>query len=92
MISHWPVVQALDILENRSKAEAAAWTRKYLMDASTARGWWDFEMRGIIASVLISNPVHAITQWLLEMVIVEPVIRLSVQISLAWGFISKGRG
>lgn len=71
------------MLENSSRAEAAAWTRKYLMDASTARGWWDLEMRGIIASVLISNPVQAITQWLLEMVMVEPKMRLSVQMSLA---------
>lgn len=56
------MAQALDMLENKTRAEAAAWTRKYLTDASTARGWWDFEMRGIIARVLISSPVQAMIQ------------------------------
>lgn len=38
VISHWPVDQALIRLENRMEAEAAAWTRKYLIVASMARG------------------------------------------------------
>lgn len=80
------------MLENRTRAEAEAWTRKYLMEASTARGWWDLAMRGIIARVLISKPVQASTQWLLEIVIVVPRIRLRRVINLACGFISKGRG
>lgn len=38
VMSHWPVDQALVRLENRIKADAADWVRKYLMVASTARG------------------------------------------------------
>ena len=83
MISHWPVAQALVILEKRTRAEADACVRKYLVAASIARGWCDLEIRGMMASVLISKPVHAITQWLLEIVIEVPRIRLSTMISLA---------
>lgn len=39
VISHCPVAQALDILENKSRADAVACTRKYLIVASIARGW-----------------------------------------------------
>lgn len=38
VMSHCPVCHALVMLENRTKAEAAAWTRKYLVAASMARG------------------------------------------------------
>lgn len=44
-----------------------------------------------MARVLISRPVQAITQWLLETVMVVPMSRLVVQISFAWGLISEGR-
>lgn len=90
VMSHWPVDQALVMLEKRINVEAAACTRKYLIDASMARGWWGFEIRGIIARVLISSPVQAITQWLLEIVIVVPISRLVAEISFAWGLISEG--
>ena len=43
----------------------------------------------MMARVLISRPVHAITQWLLEMVMVVPSIRLREDISFAWGFITS---
>lgn len=92
MISHWPVDHAFVMLENRRRAEAVACTRKYLIVASMARGWWDFEMNGMIASVLSSNPVQAITQWVLEIVMVVPRIRLREESSFVWGFISRGRG
>lgn len=92
VMSHWPVAQALVMLENRSRAEAAACVRKYFVAASTARGWWDLEIRGIMASVLISRPVQARTQWLLEIVIVVPSMRLRARIGVAWGFISRGGG
>lgn len=39
VISHCPVHHALVILENKTRAEAAAWVRKYLVAASMARGW-----------------------------------------------------
>lgn len=38
VISHCPVAQALDMLEKRISVEAVAWTRKYLIVASIARG------------------------------------------------------
>lgn len=38
VMSHWPVAQALVMLENNTRAEAAAWVRKYFVAASTARG------------------------------------------------------
>lgn len=91
MISHCPVNHAFIRLEKRTSAEAAACTRKYLIAASMARGWWGFEMRGMIARVLISRPVQAIIQWLLEIVMVVPSIRLADDNSFAWGFISRGR-
>lgn len=90
-MSHCPVYHALVMLENKTRAEAAAWVRKYLVAASMARGWWDFEISGRMASVLISRPVQAMTQWLLEMVMVVPRSRLVMKIRFAWGFISRGR-
>lgn len=92
MISHCPVCHALVIPEKRSSAEAAACTRKYLVVASMARGWWDFEIRGMIDRVLISSPIQAVIQWLLVIVIVVPKKMLEVEISFARGVISRGRG
>ena len=37
-MSHWPVSQALVVLANSSVAAPVACVRKYLVDASTARG------------------------------------------------------
>lgn len=83
---------ALIMLEKRTSAEAVACTRKYLIAASMARGWWDFEMRGVMARVLISRPAQADIQWLLEIVMVVPRSKLVRKISFAWGLISRGRG
>ena len=91
VISHCPVYHALVMLENSSKVEAVACTKKYLVAASMARGWWDLEISGRIARVLISRPAQAMIQWLLEVVIAVPRRRLMVKISFAWGFISRGR-
>lgn len=71
-MSHCPVNQALVRLANRSIAAAVAWVRKYLVVASTARGWWCCAIRGIIARVLISRPIHARSQWELVIVIKVP--------------------
>lgn len=92
VMSHCPVCQALIVLENKIRAEAVACTRKYLIAASIARGWWVFEMRGMIARVLISSPVQAVIQWLLEIVIVVPSRRLRMEINFACGLISRGGG
>lgn len=40
--------------------------------ASIARGWCCWAIRGIIARVLISRPIHAINQCVLVVVIVVP--------------------
>lgn len=61
-MSHCPVCHALVMLENSTRVEAAAWVRKYLVAASMDRGWWDFEIKGRMASVLISRPAQAIIQ------------------------------
>lgn len=90
-MSHWPVCHALVMLENSTNAEAAAWVRKYLVAASTDRGWWVFEIIGRMAKVLISRPAQAIIQWLLVIVMVVPSRRLVVKISFAWGVTSRGR-
>lgn len=92
VMSHCPVCQALVMLENRTRAEAVAWVIKYLVAASMARGWWDFAISGRMERVLISSPAQAMIQWLLVMVMVVPNNRLRANISLAWGFISGGRG
>lgn len=39
VMSHCPVNQALVMLEKSISVEAVAWTRKYLIVASIARGW-----------------------------------------------------
>lgn len=71
-MSHWPVSQAFVVPANSSVAAAVAWVRKYLVVASTARGWWCWAIRGIMARVLISKPIQARSQWELANVIVVP--------------------
>ena len=70
--SHSPVSQALVVLAKSNIAAAVACVRKYLVVASTARGWWCCAIRGIMARVLISRPIQAINQCELVMVIEVP--------------------
>lgn len=65
--------------------------RKYLVVASTARGWWCWAISGIIARVLISRPIQANNQCELAKVIVVPNPRLDIRIVSTYGFISKRR-
>lgn len=60
------------VLAKRSIAAAVAWVKKYFVVASTARGWWCWAIRGMIARVLISRPIQAKSQWELAKVIVVP--------------------
>ena len=69
---HSPVIQALVVLANKIKAAAVAWVRKYLVVASTARGWWCWVIRGIMARVLISSPIQARSQCELANVTLVP--------------------
>lgn len=55
-----------------------ACVRKYLVVASTARGWCWRVIRGMIARVLISRPIHARSQWELAKVMVVPRPRLKI--------------
>lgn len=76
VISQRPVNQALVMLANKITAAAVDWVRKYLVVASTARGWCWRAIRGIIANVLISKPIQAKSQWELEKVNTVPRPRL----------------
>lgn len=60
--SHSPVSHAFMVEENKIRAEAEAWVRKYFVEASIARGCGNLVMRGIIARVLISSPIQAKSQ------------------------------
>lgn len=75
-IFHSPVIHALVVLANKIIAAAVAWVRKYLVVASTARGWWCWVISGIIARVLISRPIQARSQCELAKVSVVPSPRL----------------
>lgn len=63
-------------LAKRIMAAAVAWVRKYLVVASTERGWWWRAISGRMARVLASRPIHARSQWELIKVIVVPRPRL----------------
>lgn len=71
-MSHCPVNHAFVVQANRIVVAAVAWVRKYLVVASTARGWWVWAISGMMASVLISRPIQAKNQWELVMVTVVP--------------------
>lgn len=90
-MSHCPEIQAFVTLAKRSMAAAAAWARKYLVVASTARGWWCWAIRGIMASVFISSPIQARSQWELVRVIAVPRPKPNSRMAKIKGFISKGR-
>lgn len=91
LMFHSPVIHAFIELANRMVAAAVACARKYFVVASTARGWWCCAMSGRIASVLISRPIQARSQWELEKVSVVPRPRLIRKIVSTCGFISKRR-
>lgn len=71
-MSHCPVNHAFVVQAKRIVVAAVAWVRKYLVVASTARGWWVWAMSGMMASVLISRPIQAKNQCELVMVTVVP--------------------
>ena len=62
LISHTPENQALVVLAKSRAVAAVDWARKYLAVASTARGWCCRAIRGRIERVLISSPIHAVSQ------------------------------
>lgn len=91
MIVHWPEYIELMIIAIISNMDAVACVRKYLVEASVARGLGFFIIMGIIAIIFISNPIQANSQWELVITIVVPrmrVVRIIIEMS---GFISMGR-
>lgn len=91
VIVHWPECMRLMMIAIMRSMDAVAWVRKYLVEASMARGLYFFIRMGIMASRFISNPIQIISQCELIMTIIVPrktVIRMIVRIR---GFISTGR-
>ena len=78
---HCPVIQALVVLANKMMAAAVACVRKYLVVASTARGWCCWAISGMMARVLISRPIQASSQCELANVTVVPSPRLNRRIN-----------
>lgn len=82
---------ALVTMVNISNIEAVACVRKYLVAASVDRGL-AFSMRiGIIANILISNPIHIRSQWELIIVNIVPIKIVSMINVKMMGLISTGR-
>ena len=88
---HWPENIRLMMTAIISSIEAVDWVKKYLVDASVARGLWFFIMMGMMASIFISNPIQTSSQWELIMTIIVPSIMVSRIIIKIIGFISTGR-
>lgn len=88
---HWPENIRLIMTAIISNIEAVDWVKKYLVDASVARGLCFFIIMGMIASIFISNPIHTSSQWELIITIIVPSISVDRIIIKMIGFISTGR-
>lgn len=62
MMVHWPECVRLMVTASMSSVDAVACVRKYLAEASVARGDGFFIMIGMIAIMFISNPIQANSQ------------------------------
>lgn len=71
--------------------DAVACVRKYLVAASVDRGVALLIRIGIIDSIFISRPIHMVSQWELNTVIVVPINRVNKMIMKIRGLISTGR-
>lgn len=90
LMLHSPVIHAFVALANKIIAAAVACVKKYFVVASTARGWWCCAISGVIASVLISRPIQARSQWELAKAKVVPSPRLDSRVASTYGFIGGG--
>lgn len=88
---HWPECRRLIIMASISSMDAVAWVRKYLVEASMARGLNRFISIGMTASIFISNPIQIRSQWELIITIRVPMIMVAEIIVRMRGFISTGR-
>lgn len=71
--------------------DAVACVRKYLVAASVDRGVALLIRIGIIDSIFISRPIHMVSQWELNTVIVVPINRVNKMMMKIRGLISTGR-
>ena len=74
-----------------SNIEAVDWVKKYLVDASVARGLYFFIIMGMIASIFISNLIQMSSQWELIMTMIVPSILVDRIMIKIIGFISMER-
>lgn len=88
---HWPECSRLIIIASMRSMDAVAWVRKYLVEASMARGLNRFINIGIIASMFISNPIQIRSQWELIITMRVPIIMVEEIMVRMRGFISTGR-
>lgn len=88
---HWPEYIRLMITAIISNMEAVDWVKKYLVDASVARGLCFFIIMGMMASIFISNPIQMNNQCELIITIMVPSITVIRVIMKMIGFISMGR-
>lgn len=91
VMDHWPEYTRFMVTANIKSIDAVACVRKYLVDASMDRGLYFFIRTGITASMFISNPIHAMSQWELVATIAVPSITVDIIIVKTRGFISTGR-
>lgn len=61
---------------NSGIIDADAWVKKYLVAASLDQGLVLFIIIGIMAGILISNPIHVSSQWELNRVTSTPRFRV----------------
>lgn len=71
--------------------DAVACVRKYLVAASVDRGVALLIRIGMIDSIFISRPIHMVSQWELNTVIVVPINRVNKMMMKIRGLISTGR-
>ena len=88
---HWPENIKLMIMAIISNIEAVDWVKKYLVDASVARGLYFFIIMGMIASIFISNLIQMSSQWELIMTMIVPSILVDRIMIKIIGFISMER-
>lgn len=91
MIFQWPVAWALSMLPHRIIAAPVAWISRYFTEASVPRDWCVETIRGRIARVLISRPIHARSQCELLKVREVPRPRASKREDRRGGATNKGR-
>lgn len=62
-------------IENKKVAEAKAWIKKYLREASDENKFFDLIIKGIKDNKLISKPIHIVNHEDEEIVIKDPIIK-----------------